>query len=1026
MSLPNSANSSSIRSVSPRDRIAVRTPEEARRDSEERLRDSRERIEVALSAGEIATWTWDVVNDCIVADANLARLFSVDPQTAAGGTLDSYMATIHPDDRARVFESISGALSHRSDYEAEYRVVLPDGSVRWLVARGKVERDSGGKTISMPGVAVDITARVGRERFLTELAERARALTDPDEVIADAVRSVGMYLGVDRCAFADVDTESDTITVHSDYRVDDTATSIAGVYQLSAFIPFLSTDLSAGDAVVMDDVRDDTLKVPLEYVARCEALGIRAHVAVPVIHASRVVSGIGVQSATPRHWKSEEVALLQTIAERTWLTVEVARQQRALRQEVEHGREQGEYLRRILESSPDCIKTLDLDGHVLTMNEGGQAVMEVEDFGAICGVDWLTFWGGETQDALRVAIETAKAGGMGRFQGLCPTMKGSPRWWDVVVAPILGADGKPEQLLGVSRDITDQKVAGERERARLTNIFMQAPAFMAALRGPEHVFELANLPYRQLIGQRDIIGKSVASALPELEEQGFIGLLDQVYRTGESFVGRDRSILLQVNPADPLEEHFVDFSYQPLFGEDGIVSGILVHGVDLTERKRLEQEREGLLADARANAEREKLLNRIGAAVRTTLEPQDILRAAVSILGEGLRADRCYFVRYDQTRDTARVFPEWHRAEAKLEPLTGRTFQMSTYSVDRDPAYKAGSMHVVDDVVTFAPEDAAPLLALDIRSLVRVPIEVGDQMTALAVGMAYEPRHWTEDELRLMENVASLVRSTLESAHVQQRERNIANQLQAALLPPPPPHFAGFSLASFYRPALAEAGVGGDFFDVFEVEKDCTALVVADLSGKGLAAASQVATVKNMLRYALYSGDTVADAVTGLHRVLVEHELLSGFATLFVGLYDHVEQTVDYVNCGQEPGLVWHAATGTVEILAPTGPILGGFEWSDKYSQKTVNLLPGDVIALFTDGLTEVGPSRKELLEVEGVSGLLRACCADATQTNTPQSVVDCLIAGVDGYARGGVRDDIALLVGVIPPDTSESRETNE
>jgi serine phosphatase RsbU (regulator of sigma subunit) len=255
---------------------------------------------------------------------------------------------------------------------------------------------------------------------------------------------------------------------------------------------------------------------------------------------------------------------------------------------------------------------------------------------------------------------------------------------------------------------------------------------------------------------------------------------------------------------------------------------------------------------------------------------------------------------------------------------------------------------------------------------------------------------------------------------VQQQERNIAQTLQAALQPPPPDDLPGLALEGLYRPALQEAGVGGDGYDVFPVEKGCTALVVFDVAGKGLAAASEVATVRNMMRYGLYTGTTVSQTVTTLNRVLAEQNLLTGFATLFVGAYDQAAQTLTYVNCGQEPGLIWRAFTGEVEMLPPTGPVLGGFG-EGEFDERVVLLAPGDALALFTDGLTEVGPTRRDLLEVEGVADILSECCGADGNARTGaeadqkvQRVLSCLVSGVDAYARGGVRDDIALLVGVV------------
>ena len=117
-------------------------------------------------------------------------------------------------------------------------------------------------------------------------------------------------------------------------------------------------------------------------------------------------------------------------------------------------RADAEFLRSILAASGDCIKVLDLDGRFVFMSEGGPRVMEVSDFNAVKGCPWPDLWPGERNAQARASVEAAKAGGTGRFQGFARTMAGTPRWWDVQVTPILGADGQPEKLLSVSRDIT--------------------------------------------------------------------------------------------------------------------------------------------------------------------------------------------------------------------------------------------------------------------------------------------------------------------------------------------------------------------------------------------------------------------------------------------------------------------------------------------------------------------------------------------------------------------------------------------
>ena len=118
-----------------------------------------------------------------------------------------------------------------------------------------------------------------------------------------------------------------------------------------------------------------------------------------------------------------------------------------------------EFVRRIIESSQDCIKVLDLEGRLLYMNDGGQDIMEVEDFTAIQNAPWLSFWSGCDRQNAEQAFARALEGENGRFDGYCATAKGTPRWWEVVVTPMFDRDGRVQEILSVSRDITARKKA---------------------------------------------------------------------------------------------------------------------------------------------------------------------------------------------------------------------------------------------------------------------------------------------------------------------------------------------------------------------------------------------------------------------------------------------------------------------------------------------------------------------------------------------------------------------------------------
>ncbi len=133
------------------------------------------------------------------------------------------------------------------------------------------------------------------------------------------------------------------------------------------------------------------------------------------------------------------------------------------------------------------------------------------------------------------------------------------------------------------------------ERQQLYDLFMQAPAIIAVLKGPEHTFELANPRYMQLVGiNREIIGRPIREALPELSNQGFYDILDDVYQSGKSFTGNEVYVKLDSNNDGQLDEAFVNFVYQPMVNTKGIIYGILVYADEVTEqvksRKQVEEQ----------------------------------------------------------------------------------------------------------------------------------------------------------------------------------------------------------------------------------------------------------------------------------------------------------------------------------------------------------------------------------------------------------------------------------------------------
>jgi PAS domain S-box-containing protein len=222
-------------------------------------------------------------------------------------------------------------------------------------------------------------------------------------------------------------------------------------------------------------------------------------------------------------------------------------------------------------------------------------------------------WLGET-----VHLENA------RYEFTLDGARSEERYYTSSYSPIHDAEGTVVGLLVTLVETTlamrTQEMEAERERLvrelqrernRLEDVFRQAPSFLAILHGPDHVFQLVNDAYYQVVGHRDLIGKRAAEAIPEVIEQGFIGLLDEVLRTGQPFIGRELPVMLQRVRGGELEQRYLDFVYQPLTEAEGDRIGIVAHGSDVTDqvlaRRRVEEvniQLEERAAELRASEQR--------------------------------------------------------------------------------------------------------------------------------------------------------------------------------------------------------------------------------------------------------------------------------------------------------------------------------------------------------------------------------------------------------------------------------------
>jgi PAS domain S-box-containing protein len=416
-------------------RVAERT--QALATSMQQAADLTDRLTLAIDAAQLGICDWNIVNQTINWNTYHEQLLDYQPGEAREYTYADWERRVHPDDLGRVMAAIDLAMSSHTDYAAEYRVIWSDGSVRWLDGFGRFYYDLDRQPIRMTGLAMDITERKQAELALQQSEQRYRSLiqatarivwnTAADGQLVIEQTSWGAFTGQ---SFEEHRGWGWLEAIHPDDRARTNDLWLASVNNLTTFA--IEHRLRRHDG---------------EY----RYMNVRG---VPILdRAGSVLEWVGIHT---------------DISER--------------KQDEANLRRSEEFNRRILENNKDCIKVLDLEGRLLYMNDGGKKLMEINDFASVDREFWLDFWAGSDLELARSAFAMAKRGEVSKFEGQCPTAIGTPKWWQVTVAPMFDDRGQVEQILSISHDLTERirsEFAMRESEERFRSTFEQAAVGIA-------------------------------------------------------------------------------------------------------------------------------------------------------------------------------------------------------------------------------------------------------------------------------------------------------------------------------------------------------------------------------------------------------------------------------------------------------------------------------------------------------------------------------------------------------------------
>ncbi|MFF5477520.1 SpoIIE family protein phosphatase [Streptomyces sp. NPDC012935] len=556
----------------------------------------------------------------------------------------------------------------------------------------------------------------------------------------------------------------------------------------------------------------------------------------------------------------------------------------------------------------------------------------------------------------------------------------------------------------------------ERDVALSTRTIAQAPIGLAVM-DTELRYVTVNPALAELNGipADEHLGRTPRELLPDPDAAEAIeAALREVLRTGDALINQR---IMGRTLADPDVEHFWSISLYRLEDSAGTVLGVAGMAMDITEQHQAAVEAEtarrrlALIADATARIGTTLELDRTAHELAEVAVPELADVAAVDLLEAVVEGRRSSLGPAESAVIRALAVKAGHDTVAL--DAADPPGQVARYGPDRlvtECVRTAGPImvaHVEEkDLPRIArsPEAAVQLSRAGVHSYLAVPlIARGEVLGALDLKRTRNPLPFSEDDLLLARELASRAAVQIDNARWYQNARDTALTLQRSLLPSHPPVTGGLEVASRYQPAGASAEVGGDWFDVIPLEGGKTALVVGDVMGSGIDAATTMGRLRTAT-HTLASLD-VEPARLLEHLDKITEGLDHSIATCVYVVHDPQQRQCRIANAGHLPPARLRPGHNPQFLELPTGVPLG--VGGVPFSTTTVELEPGDRLVLYTDGLVE---TRQHPLD-ERLAALLQLLDGP---DGPLEEVCDLLLRTLHQPENS---DDVALLIArVLPP----------
>lgn len=912
-------------------------------------------------------------------------------------------------------------------------------------------------------IFLDITERKRREddaAFLVELADVLSHESDEPSLIAAVGESLGRYLEADNVLFARIDESLGTATVASAWssgRIPD----VSGVYEFSEYVDasFVESARGGMPLVVRDTEQDDRTNGE-----RYGSLDIQAFVTVPYNRDGRWQYMLTVNQAEPREWSDADVALVEEVARTALPRLERAQAEKARSRELQTTRLMLETAKALSSSmqSDDVVLTLvdlikratgagrvtvalydsDTDEMVTTIATLGESFTP----GTRVGVDVLApqvrsvLTSGRAQaidyESDRVAPHNRRRAALAdyRYALVAPLVLK-----DKVIG-ILSADDPGRRREFSERDV--EIVSGVASQAAVA--IENAQLFAERSRQARYADALnrINDSAHSSLDFDDVIDRVLAEVAKAIDADGAAVHM----RAGDHWQFSHQHNLpegmreLELSDEQATMSNLVRMTHQPVMSNDvqhderanvrlmqrfGIIAlagvplvtrgeavGVLFagsysgspefdeHKVDFLVKAAatlgLAMENARLYAVEREGRRLAEALSRIERAMHATLDQEEMLSAVIDEAAVALGADGAVFATVD------------HEGNWLVEHgyQGSRSFKGMRFTAD-DVPFAAGvlqSAHpvTIDDAFVDARARRERQESFGIRAVMAAPVVLRDRTTGVLFFNYDAVHHFSEQEVVFATRLGNSVGIAMQNIKLYEAERTIADRLQEALLALPD-EVRGVEFAHAYHSATEDARVGGDFYDLFELNHDHVGLVVGDVAGKGLDAAVLTSMVKNTIRaHAAERGKTPGQILELTNEVVYKATTSEAFVTVFFGILDCRDGRIVYANAGHTTAAITRADGPTVH-LPVTGPLVGALAEIHVDQGESV-MDPHDVLFLYTDGLTEARRGK----EFYGEGRLFEVL--DRAHEGSAADVVREVLDEVLTFGGHSLKDDLAIL----------------